>query len=432
MIDRRQFVKGGAAGVAGILASRRAPACAQATRLHLLYRVDFIPQGEAELKRQLVEYGKQMKMEVVLETINENDLQTRITATIQSGSGPDVVQMLHNWPHLYASALVDMSDLAEWKERDQGKFYSQSEAAARDGSRWLALPHCITPALVNYRKSWFAEVGAAEPPKTLAEYRRIGAALKKKGRPFGQTLGHTVNDAPTWSYPLTWSFGGAETDTTGKKVTLNSRNTVEAVKWMTAFWKEACDEGGLAWDDTTNNRAFHSGEIAATLNGGSIYILAKRRPDIKDEKGQPIWPDIGHFRYPDGPNGPTPTYHVTYSTAIMKQSKQQQAAKELVTWLHSKEQYARWFELEGGYATGANLYWEGSPMWSQVDEAMRPFKTAARGSRALGYAGPPSAKATLVYSKYIITDMYAKAVQGMTPEDAVRWAEGELKRVYEA
>jgi len=29
-------------------------------------------------------------------------------------------------------------------------------------------------------------------------------------------------------------------------------------------------------------------------------------------------------------------------------------------------------------------------------------------------------------------DMYARAVQGMTPEDAVRRAEGELKRVYEA
>ena len=116
----------------------------------------------------------------------------------------------------------------------------------------------------------------------------------------------------------------------------------------------------------------------------------------------------------------------------MKQSKNVAAAKELLKWLHAKEQYARWFELEGGYAAGANAFWEGSPMWSQVDEAMRPFKTAARGSRALGYAGPPSAKATLVYTKYIITDMYAKAVQGMTPEDAVRWAEGELKRVYEA
>jgi multiple sugar transport system substrate-binding protein len=70
-------------------------------------------------------------------------------------------------------------------------------------------------------------------------------------------------------------------------------------------------------------------------------------------------------------------------------------------------------------------------MWTEVDEAMRPFKTAAQGARALGYAGPPSAKATLVYTKYIITDMYAKAVHGLTPEDAVRWAEGELKKIYE-
>jgi len=430
MIGRRQWLTGAGAGLAGILASGRAPARAQTTRLHLLSRVDFIPQGEAELKRQLAEYGRQMKMEVSLETINENDLQTRITAAIQSGSGPDIVQMLHNWPHLYAPALADMSDLAEWKERDQGKFYAQSEAAARDANRWLGLPHCITPALVNYRKSWFAEVGAMEPPKTLEEYSKIGVLLKKKGKPVGQTLGHTVNDAPTWSYPLTWTFGGAETDGTGRRVTLNSKNTVEAVKWMTAFWKDACDEGGLAWDDTTNNRAFHAGEIAATLNGGSIFILAKRRPDIKDEKGQPLWPDIGHFRYPDGPLGPTPTYHVTYSTTIMKQSKHVAAAKELVKWLHTREQYARWFELEGGYATGANSYWEGSKMWESVDEAMRPFKTAARGSRALGYAGPPSAKATLVYTKYIITDMYAKAIQGMSAEAAVQWAHDEVVKAY--
>jgi len=113
MMDRRCFLTSGAAGLAGVLASRRAPAFAQGTRLQLLYRVDFIPQGEAELKRQLAEYGKQMKMEVVLETINENDLQTRITATIQSGSGPDIVQMLHNWPHLYGGALADVSDLAD-------------------------------------------------------------------------------------------------------------------------------------------------------------------------------------------------------------------------------------------------------------------------------------------------------------------------------
>ena len=46
-------------------------------------------------------------------------------------------------------------------------------------------------------------------------------------------------------------------------------------------------------------------------------------------------------------------------------------------------------------------------------------------------AGPPTGKATEAYAKYIITDMYAKAAQGMSAEDAVKWAEGELKKIYE-
>jgi multiple sugar transport system substrate-binding protein len=35
-----------------------------------------------------------------------------------------------------------------------------------------------------------------------------------------------------------------------------------------------------------------------------------------------------------------------------------------------------------------------------------------------------------VISKYIISDMYAKAVQGMAREDAVKWAHGELVKIY--
>jgi len=33
-------------------------------------------------------------------------------------------------------------------------------------------------------------------------------------------------------------------------------------------------------------------------------------------------------------------------------------------------------------------------------------------------------------SKYVIVDMYAKAVQGMPAEDAVKWAAGELQKIY--
>src|SRR5215475_7997240 len=221
-LGRRTFLKtagvvGATAGIEGILAARRAPAFAQATKIHLLQWVDFIPEGDAEVRRQVAEYNKQMHVEVTFETINANDLQPRITATIQSGSGPDIIMILHNWPHLYAGGLADIGDLCEWKAADQGGFYPHSEAAARLGKRWLALPYATGAPLIAYRKSWFAEVGAPQPPKTLEEYKKIGVLLKKKGKPIGQTLGHTVNDAPTWSYPLTWTFGGAETDGTGKR-----------------------------------------------------------------------------------------------------------------------------------------------------------------------------------------------------------------------
>src|SRR6266850_1702520 len=85
-------------------------------------------------------------------------------------------------------------------------------AAGRLGNRWLALPYFTGAPLIAYRKSWFADVGANQPPKTLEEYKKIGVALKKKGKPVGQTLGHTFGDAPAWTYPFTWTFGGAETD----------------------------------------------------------------------------------------------------------------------------------------------------------------------------------------------------------------------------
>ena len=436
-VDRRAFLMtagavagvAAAAGLEGILAARRAPAFAQGTSLHLLHWADFVPAGDVELKRQTTEAGKLFGAEITVEHINANDLQPRITAAVQSGNGPDIIQMLHNWPHLYASALADVGDLAEWKGKDQGGYYDQAEAAARDGKRWLALPYHIVGAQFAYRKSWFDEVGQTTWPKTYDELRQVGMKLKKKGHPIGQTLGHTFGDAPAWSYPLLWAYGGAETDKAGHAA-LNSKGTVESVKFMQAFWKDACDEGGLAWDDTNNNRAFLSGEISGTLNGASIFIAAKRGSEkIKDEKGEPLWRDIQHGAHPSGPAGVAP-YHVAFNHAVMKYSTNQKLAKDLLKWLHGKEQFGKWFEVEAGFSVGSTKFWETHPMWTTIDDAMKGYRTAARGSRMFGYAGPASAKATEAYSKYIITDMYAKAVQGMNAEDAVKWAAGELKKIY--
>ena len=72
--------------------------------------------------------------------------------------------------------------------------------------------------------------GASAPPQTLDEYRQIGARLKQRGRPVGQALSHTLGDAPAWTYPILWAFGGAEVDASGGRVVLDSRATLESVK----------------------------------------------------------------------------------------------------------------------------------------------------------------------------------------------------------
>jgi multiple sugar transport system substrate-binding protein len=439
-INRRSFIKVtgsaaavGSTGLAGILASGRAPAYAQGTKLHIVRWVDFIPEADVELKRQAPEASKALGAEVTFEFINANDLQPRITAAIQSGSGADIIQMLWNWAHLYANALVDVSDVAEPIGKAQGGFYDVFNASAKVGGKWLGVPHGVGGNAVAYRKSWHAEIGVTEFPKTMEAWREVGKKLKAKGRPVGQALGHSFGDPPTWSYPLLWAYGGAEVDQTGKKVIINSKNTLEAVKFMQAFWKDACDEGGLAWDDTNNNRAFHAGELSATLNGASIYIVAKRQKDkIKDDKGEPLYLDIEHAApQPAGPAGQAALY-LPFQHSVMKYSKNEKLAKDFLRWLHQKENYEKWFVVNEGYSVGSTTAWEEHAMWSKVDKPLQVFRRAVRQARMLGANGPATAKATESYSKYIIVDMFAKAVQGTKAEDAVKWAEGELKKIYEA
>src|SRR4029077_16002139 len=210
----------------------------------------------------------------------------------------------------------------------QGGYYDTQRVLATVGSKWIGVPWAVGGGLVTYRKSWLAQAGAETFPETWDEYRAIGQKLKKAGRPYGQTAGHTFGDAPGWWYPYLWSWGGKEVEADGKTVVLDSKETVESVKFAVPLWKETMDEGGLAWDDTSNNRAFLYGSISATNNGASISIEAKRKPDAyQTQDGKSMKDDILHAKIPGGPGGqfnlPGP-----FTDMLMKYSQNQKPAKD--------------------------------------------------------------------------------------------------------
>src|SRR5215831_14622249 len=215
-IARRTFLKlsGGAAasvsgGLAAILATGRAPAYAQQTTIHWLRWNDFVPASDQLLRKELLPEGeKALGIKINFETVNGNDLQPRITSAIQSGSGPDLIMLNNNHPQLYAASCVDVGDVVEELAKAEGAQYALVKANSNDGKKWVSAPWAIIGALIAYRKSWFEEIGSPQFPDTWEKYHEVGKKLKAKGRPIGQTLGHTFGDAPTFSYPYLWSWGG--------------------------------------------------------------------------------------------------------------------------------------------------------------------------------------------------------------------------------
>ena len=430
-ITRRRFLQYSGAGMAGILAAHRAPVFAQANTVHILRWNDFVPAADKVLREVFApEVQKALGIKLNVETINANDIPARATSSIQSGSGPDILMLLNNYPHLYSSAAVDVSALADEVGKAQGGIYDPMRQLNRVGGKWVSMPWSMVPALISYRKSWFEEVGAKSFPKTWQEYQEVGKKLKAAKRPIGQTLGNTFGDAPTFTYPLLWSFGGQEVDAKGK-VVLDSKETLESVRFMTQFWKDAHDEGGLAWDDSNNNRAFLSGDISASLNGASIYVAALNGADkFKTEKGAPMHTDCLHAPLPAGPKGQH-GYHTAFNHMVMKYSKNTKGAIEFLRWAHKKENYEKWFTVQKGYAVGPTKQWEDHAMWKQ-DPVMAPFRTAPQlQKRLMGYAGEPNQKAAEAWNKFVVTVMYARACGGqMKPEEAVKWAAGELGKIY--
>jgi multiple sugar transport system substrate-binding protein len=231
-VTHRKFLKSSgtgalavkASGMAGILAAGKAPAYAQATTVHWLKWNDFVPAGDQILRQSmLAEAEKALGFKINMETIGLNDLQPRATAAIQAQGGADIIMIFDNKAQLYADSCADVSAVCESIGSAQGGYYDLSKANTHDGKKWIAVPYCIIGAMVAYRKSWFDEIGVTKFPETWDEYREAGKKLKAKGRPLGQTLGHTVGDAPAFAYPYLWSWGGREVEEDGKTVKLNTK-----------------------------------------------------------------------------------------------------------------------------------------------------------------------------------------------------------------
>src|SRR5690242_3284617 len=129
-------------GLAGILASGRAPAFAQGTTLHWVRGSDYVPVSDQIIRGKINELcQKDLGIKINLEGVDGLTIQARVTSAVSSGSGPDIISAINNWAQLYGDSVVDVSDVCEEIAKAQGGYYETQKAKANTGKRWFADPN---------------------------------------------------------------------------------------------------------------------------------------------------------------------------------------------------------------------------------------------------------------------------------------------------
>ena len=433
LINRRQFIKYGAAGLGTVALGTvpgkffgKAPAFAKGTKLSILQATYFIAPAQELFKKQAEEWGKMAGVEVSADFLNWPDLQPKIGAAIQAG-GVDVVDLWPGWNYLYKDHLVDMSEEAEEFGKRGGGYESYVLNSGKVDGKWLGIPNGYPNASIAYRISMFKDAGVANADDGTKidmnwdEYFAVAKNLKAKGLPFGQALGHSTGDPPGFCYPYMWSNGAMELDKERKNILFDTPAFVDGMQKFIQAWKDGYDETGTSWDDSSNNRAYLSGQISSTFNGSSIYFAGKKNnPEVAQ--------DTHHMLIPKGPSGRF-YWLETRTMAIFKKSKNVEAAKEFLKWWFQDEQFGAWWRIQEGYQLQPVKKYYNDPVWFK-DPKLAPFREQPKYGLNLGYAGPSNDKSALAWSKYIVVDTFAKAVQSGDAKGAIKWGADQLKRIY--
>jgi len=430
-VTRRNFLATtGAAGLGqAISAPFVAPALAQTKTLKIIQWSHFIPQYDKWVDGFAKDWGRANGVTVTVDHIPHLELPARAAAEVSAGAGHDIFGFNGSGgPHLYAKHVQDMTPLIQEVEKKHGKMLPMGRQIAWNDATgsWLAFPDYFIDFPGLYRKDLWDEIGMT--PETWEDVRIGGTKLKQKGNPVGIGLAHSVD--PNNSYrSMLWSYGASDTDETGKRVTLDSKKTLEVVKFVRALYKDAMDPEVLSWDDAGNNRFLASGRGSWIHNPISAYrSIQKSNPELADK--------IYVWKTPAGPvrrlAAGAPNSYIIWNFARNKDT-----ATEFLRYY--ADHYVDAFKASTGYnhPLFANLVPKPMPILSNDPTSHPPDKlkvleTADEWCVVFGYPGPSTPAADEVADNYIIPDMMANAATDkMAPEDAVKWATREIQLIYD-
>ena len=436
-INRRRLITGSVALSTTLVAAPFVRGAYAAGKLSLGFWDHWVPNANDATTALVNEWAAKEKVEVAVDFITSQGNKLLLTgaAESQARSGHDVLALSTWLPSRYSDQLVAMNDVMEELVKQNGAINATVEYLGKLDGKWLAVPATVGSQIkgpcsrIDLMKQ-LAGIDVQEmypvgsPPKadnwTFDTFLKAAQDCHKGGHPFGIGLGSTGDNVDT-AGAIFHGFGAMLVDAKGN-ITVKSdavRQAIDYYKKLLAF----LPPDAPAWDDASNNKYLVSGQGSMIMNPPSAWAVAKRdAPKIAEQ----LWT----HGFAAGPKGRFAPF-VPYFWGVWNFSKNQSAAKSLITYLSQPSSVEKMVNASGGYdlpsfekLTTFKIWAEEGPPKGTLYHYPNPYN-----HQVLSVAGAPAPHkiATQIYTQAIQTQMAVRHFKGEAMEKTLDWAAGELE-----
>ncbi|MBN9062034.1 MAG: extracellular solute-binding protein [Rhizobiales bacterium] len=425
----------GKAGLAAAAAGLSVPflniraASARDAKLVFWLQPNFNKVADDLLVAQAKDYARSKGLkdnELQIEVVPGGEVSKRMAAALEIGAPPDVTRTneedLVKWGSI--GHLLDITPVVnEMKTRPGGINEGSLPLATRNG-QILGAPMGIAANAAHVRADKFKEAGYDSMPATWEGFIEAGRKITKPPfYSFGMALGLVPSDSLVDLMSVVSAYGGSLLDAQNRPA-FESDGTIAAFKLVEAMYNKdkIIPRGSLSWDNSGNNKAFQSGQVAYIMNPTSVYSSL-----VTDKS--PFLDATVLDRPPGGPAGRFSTASTDHYS-VFKKAPNPELAMGLVQHFLKPENYSRFIVEAGGRylpiypSLLSDPFWTSKPAFAGLLEAAR----SARSTYAPGKITP--ALSEVVNRSLIISEVQNMLVKGKEPARAVADAHKTMVDVF--
>ncbi|MEP7224125.1 MAG: ABC transporter substrate-binding protein [Actinomycetota bacterium] len=397
--------------------------------LSIIQWVHFVPAYDDWFDNTWVkQWGEKNDVQVKVEHINNTLLDTRAAAEVAAQNGHDLFMAIHPMAQ-YEDQVINHAPIIQEIQHKVGKYGDLGRLSTYNPKtkKYFAVSDSYVPDPVIWRHDLWNGIG--EAPFTWDHVRKAAPKLKALGHPIG--IGQSQElDSNMALIAFLMCFGGF-IQNEHNRPTLNSKHTVEAVKFMVDLYKNGEDPAIFAWNPASNNNYLYSGTASMILNA----ISATRTPEAQN---LPFSKDLWIWPIPHGPHGRLGLEHVMGAYSIWKFAQNKENAQQFLADLCINYKDA---------TNASQLYnfpsFPGAYPFKQIRKAaaadMHPphgkytilTTIAEKYTHNIGYPGTTNAAIDEIFQKYLIPQMFAQVSQGqMSAADSVKSISGQVNDIY--